>query len=109
MENTVVPFIKNTMGYPTPEEFLREKFLQNKKIEEIHASFRCELRWLFDYSLVVSEAKDEDLLKVISKINFLMGACLRKDNDAISEFLSQWGKIDGDSFTLDYKKIIDGK
>lgn len=97
------------MSYPTPEEFLKQRFLQNKKIEEIHSSFRNELRLLFDYALVISEAKDEDLQKVISKINFLMGACLREDKVAISEFLSNFGKVEGDSFTLDYKKIINGK
>lgn len=97
------------MSYPTPEEFLKQRFLQNKRIEEIHASFRNELRWLFDYSQIISEAKDEDLLKVISKVNFLMGACLRENKVAINEFLSMYGKVDEDSFTLDYKKIINGK
>lgn len=96
---------------PPPEEFLKERFLRDLTMERIHSSFRCEMNWLSEYKNDILAIKEEELLKVIAKANFLMNACLRADNKAINEFLACFGKLDteNDSFVLDYKKIINEK
>ena len=90
---------------PPPEEFLKERFLQHKHIEEIHG-YQTELNWLFEYQILILKIRDEDYGKVIAKVNFLMNACLRKDNKAIDEFISQYGKIVDGSMKIDWEKII---
>ncbi len=94
---------------PTPEEFLSIRFLKDLTKDHIHESFRNELRWMKEYSDVILKLRDEDFKKVISKVNFLMNACLRLDNDQINQFICDWGKMENDSFGIDWKKIIEQK
>jgi len=96
------------MKIPTPEEFLKNNFLKDLSTGKISASFRCELRWLSQYKTIILTASDNDFNVVMGKINFLVNACLKKDQNKIDQWLSQYGKISSDdSFGMDWKKVLE--
>lgn len=99
------------MPIPTPEDFLKDRFLHELPKEKILNNFHCEMRWLNEYGKLIIADKDRELNKVIAKVNFLMRASLRMDIKAISEFLVDYGKVnEGDIFGIDFQKILsDGK
>jgi hypothetical protein len=92
---------------PPPDEFLRDRFLTELAKEKIVESFRNELRWLNEYKNVIEAFRASQLNEVVSKANFLISACVRKDNKAIDEFICQFGRVEDDSIKLDYEKILE--
>jgi hypothetical protein len=91
---------------PTPEEFLKERFLTSLSKEQIAKSFRQELKWLNEYSMLLRQHKEHEILKIVSKVNFLISACISDDKNAIDEFVCMYGKIDGDGVSFDFEKIL---
>lgn len=95
------------MPIQSPEEFLQQRLLPIKSLREIREKFRVESGVLEAYKDHISHEYRLEFDQVMQKVNFLMNACLRNDNKAVSEFLAEFGKVDNDAFVLDWEKILE--
>lgn len=90
-----------------PDEFLAQRFLKHLPKEELRSSFRNELQWLKEYADHVSQTEAENFSKVISKVNYLIRKCLKKDQKEIDAFLATYTKLNSeDVLVLNADKII---
>ncbi len=94
------------MPIQSPDEFLQKRLLPEKPKLYILGKYRSELQLMEAYKDHIAAQYREEFDLVMSKVNFLMSACLRKDNEAIDGFISQFGKVENDSFGLDWEKIL---
>ena len=95
------------MKIQSPEEFIQNHVAPQKSLIEIREEFRVECGIMELYKGHVMDETDLDFARVVVKVNFLMGACLNKNQSSIDKFLVEYGKIyEAGNFGLDWNKIL---
>ena len=99
----------NHMNLLPPENIIKQELHSDEPIQRVKDRYNFACGVMEKYKTHILDEYDKDFNKVIAKVNFLMRACLRKDNDAIDQFLTDFGKVytgTYDEFGIDFNKII---
>lgn len=93
------------------EEFIQKHISPQKSLSEIREEFRIECQVMECYKSHILKESDKGFNKVIGKVNILVNACLKKDQERIDAWLAEFSQINNDDTIVvnAIKMITDGK
>lgn len=98
------------MNLLSPEEFIQKEVCPDKPLPQVKSDFHFACGVMDRYKSHILEESDKEFNKVIGKVNMLVNACLKKDQERIDAWLAEFSQINNDdAIGVNVNKILDGK